>query len=158
MNVMVTCRKCGNDFRSAAGRCPICYTLLVASAPLSRTGRRPATKVLQLVIRIAPTGGDLSQARPIPLEEGVQLMVGREADGEVGDLMDEAEDAYEDVSREHVYLTADGRDVLVRDVSRRGTYVNDRRLITDEQVRFSAPVTLRLASGCFIRVELERLL
>jgi hypothetical protein len=156
MNAVVTCRKCGNDFKAAARRCPHCHTLYDQLASSARIRQRPATRVLHLVMRIAPAGSSLADARPIPLDEGVRTMVGREADGVIGDVMDEEETAFEDVSRVHVHLTAKGREVIVEDVSLRGTYVNDTRLAPYEKQAFSVPVTLRLASGCYVRVELER--
>ena len=117
---------------------------------------KPPTRAQRLVIRIVPIGTALTDAVPIPLEEGVRTLVGRESVGPIGSVMDALEAEFPDVGREHMYLTARGQEVEIDDNSQFGTWVDGRRLGRGEPVSLRVPVTLRLASGCIVEVRLER--
>jgi hypothetical protein len=153
VNELVDCAGCGQKIRHSARSCVYCDTPRsggnAAASPSSTRNRL-------LIMRITPPGGNLTAARPIPLEEGVRTMIGREAGGAIGDVMDAAGDEFDDVSRTHVYVTARGRQVEVEDRSMRGTFHRDNRLTLGQRTRLPTPVTLRLASGCFISIQLER--
>jgi hypothetical protein len=145
---MVPCPFCQNEISRSARSCVHCNR---AQPPRAKA----PTSSLWLVMRIAPVGWDLLTARPIELVEGVATMVGRESQGDIGKVMDAIEHVVDDVSREHVWLTARGRQLEIRDVSSRGTFIDDDRIPRDEQTFRAVPVSLRLASGCIVDVQLE---
>jgi hypothetical protein len=142
-----TCSNCGRTVRATGGLCPFC------DHSLPKTTRRGAN----LVMRIAATGGLLKEAPPQLLPDGEKTMLGRH-DGPVGDFIARhGEEHFLEVSREHMWVQADGRDVIVYDnASQNGTFVEGKRLTARFETRYQTPITIRLASLIWVRIEVEQ--
>jgi hypothetical protein len=109
------------------------------------------------VIRVAPTGADWPLAPTWALRDGVNTPIGRGHDEppkhSLHVFMNDPRNKFGDVSRDHVWLRADGREVVVCDASKRGTFTDDGRMTKGQAVRFRPPVKLRLAGSCWVWVE-----
>jgi hypothetical protein len=157
----LTCPECGNPRR---GNTPVCLwcnyvfgaalasvDALVTPTPIVREPSRNTNPSGVPPLPLSPALLIIGAAGvPIPVEPGEVILGRLSSDDRIGKALN----PYDDVSRYHTALTVRGSHVEVRDLgSMHGTRVENRRLTAGETEYFDLPVMLRLASGCYVRVE-----
>ncbi|MEU8241762.1 FHA domain-containing protein [Actinoplanes missouriensis] len=152
-------RKCFNQRCQAAlgdgvEVCPLCGRVQpgAESAPQPAVRRDKTTAGSKAIIRIG-TRDTFERASRLVIADESTIMVGRATPGDIGAALDHEDERFGDVSREHLTLHVDGYQVEVTDHSTRGTYMGDVKLPRGVTKSFPIPLTLRLASRCWMRIE-----